>query len=293
LPSNEAENLPDNPTELAQIVADESTSDDRRNQALGKLAPLIRRLAIAVDKRFGGDLGFEFIEGAAGHYWARRKAFNPEKGSFRAWFWRVLRNRRIDFLRRRQRDRTRQASGAKLDNEPDPVETSGQAREAADADRANFAKDLRMLLDRMSWTPESETTQVDLFAVFLLQIRLAAADDVSSSLDGDEEPPDEMAKLMAENLPWRKAEEGLRFKPSYPTLRKIWAALRTDLNRPPYCVSSLALCEMLTKLLGGKLIITRDLWYHWVKRAKEIAKGKIDAEHWERFFTAWFPDRGG
>jgi RNA polymerase sigma-70 factor (ECF subfamily) len=293
LASNEAEKLPDDPTELARIIADDCTSDDRRNQALGKLAPLIRRLAKAVDRRYGGNLGFEFIEGALGHYWARRKSFDPKKGTFRSWFWRVLRNRRIDFLRKRQRDRVRQASEARLDNEPDPAETSGQAREAAEAALATLAKDRRSLLDRMSWTPESEKTQVDFFAVLLLKLRLATADGISGVLEDGEEPPDEMANLMAENWPWRKTEEGLRFKLSWPTLRKIWASLRADLNRPPYCVSIAALCEMQTKLLDGTLIVTRDLWYQWVKRAKKTAKCKIDPEDWEKFFSVWFAERGG
>lgn len=290
MPPNEAEKLPDDPTDLARIVSDERAPEDHRNQALGKLQPLIRRLAKLAENRLGGKLGSEFIEGAVTYYWERRTSFDPDEGRFAAWCWRILVNRGIDLLRSRHRERTQQASEARLANEPDLAEASGQSREAAAEALANLVKERRAFLDQMSWRPASAKA-TNYFAVFLLQLRLAMAEGIGASLDEADELPDKMAYLLAEYLPWWKAEECLRFKSSWPTLHQIWAALKADLNRPPYCVSIAALCDLLTNLLKGKLMVTRDLWYQWVKRGKDIARNRMDPEDWEWFFAVWFPDR--
>jgi hypothetical protein len=133
---------------------------------------------------------------------------------------------------------------------------------------------------------------VDYFAVLLLHLRLAVAAKLSEHIaERGQELPDAVSYLLARYVPWRGDEEDLRLKAEWPTLREVWSSLEEVLDRPPYRVSTAALCDVLTGLLGAGVAVTPDLWYQWLKRAKGMAKDRINPDDWDTFFAAWLPDR--
>jgi DNA-directed RNA polymerase specialized sigma24 family protein len=296
MPSNASEELPQNRQALARIVAGDAETPERRQRAFECLAAWILHVAEQVDGRFGGHLGQDFIGEALTLVWERLAPgplarFDPAKGEFEPWCRTVIVRRAIDVWRQQRRERARQASETALENQPDMTAVQEQSSREAEVVLQLLVEQRRVVLDEMRWQPVY-ANGVDYFGVLLLHLRLAIAERVGTEVaESDLELPDTMSYLLTRYLPWRAAEENLRFKPAWPTLGEIWLSLKECLDQPPYRLSIVMLCETLTRLLRGAGTVTPDLWYQWLKRSKTIAKGRIDAATWNAFFAVWLPDR--
>lgn len=273
--------LPDDPTELALLIQDDTVRDDVKNCALNTLnqsviQPLARKLS--PDEEFSAEaLSFVWIK------LAHEKKFDPNKGSFNSWCQVILRNRYKDFRRR-----TRRLPNL-AEEEEDAIPDSSDSDCAYGEELQRRIRELREELDHLASVFRAPQ-QVDYFAVLLLQLRLVMArmlrlhDLLSESSLG---PPSD---LIAWALPWRPGEASRSIRPVWASLGEVWEALREELDRPPYCIEAPGLCDILSRHTDGKALITADVWNQWVRRAKQQARSRVDPETWEQVFARFLPD---
>jgi hypothetical protein len=223
-------------------------------------------------------------------------SFREAEGQFEAWCWVVLCNYARD-LRRRSRDalddpRTiRVEQGAEFE--------SASARES-DWDAAGSALDVlladlrsvRRALDEVA-SRSSPAQRVDYHAVLLVKLRWVLFERLRRCF-----PVPDLATfgtktwsgLIEVCLPWHAGESDRRFKPGWPSLEEIWREVSLVIEQ----VESLSF-ERFQSILGSlsqdTTSLTPDLWHHWVKRAKDAARGTIDPCDWDRLFGRWLPDK--
>jgi hypothetical protein len=132
---------------------------------------------------------------------------------------------------------------------------------------------------------------VDLYAVLLLHLRLVAAERGGRKLSKDGLWLDDgMHAFVTHVLPWRAAEEELRFRAGFPTLARLWSALADDVNRLPCHVGNRRLCQVLSCLLdAGTQPLSLQGWAKWCDRARRRARQQLGEEAWQRYFARWLP----
>jgi hypothetical protein len=153
-------------------------------------------------------------------------------------------------------------------------------------------RSVRQILDQIAWAP-SPARRIDYYAVLLVQIRWAFFERLHGNLPSSDLVAfgvKTWSRLIESCLPWNAAEGGRRFKTGWPTLADMWAAMSGQIEQ----VESLAFEEfhsILGALSPETASLTPDLWRHWVKRAKDAAREKIDPSDWDRLFRRLLPDR--
>jgi hypothetical protein len=277
--------VPDEPTALALVVQDDKQTEAHRHAALESLDRL-------VIQRISSNLApesDEFHQEALAFIWNRlaiNRKFDPDRGRFEAWCTTILHRFHIDLERRRIRSRRRQVNDFDVEDLPDPCE--GSADHVEDLlDRMNRLLDS---LDCISAGFDATCREVDYFAVLLLQLRLAMARRIRLEPDDADLLPEKVSELITWAMPWRLGEGDRSFKPGWPVLQAVWEVVGEALNQPPFSLGAPELCDLLTQLIGRTSVVTADLWNHWVKRAKEQTRVRVDQRTWEDCFADFLPD---
>jgi hypothetical protein len=153
-------------------------------------------------------------------------------------------------------------------------------------------RDQRETLDRICPLPAT-TRGVNYFAVLLLQLRWVMAKCLSAHRAcGESALTISLAELIARCLPWSPDEDAACIKAGWPTLKAMWATLSAELCRAAPRVDAPLLCRILQPSLPEPARLTPDVWNHWVKRAKEEARRRLnDEDLWGRLFGPLLPDR--
>jgi hypothetical protein len=286
-----ADELPEEATELARIVIDPSRPLSLRDGAWARLVPIIRQVA-EQNASFCRDA----VEDAVGVVWGMldpgagggRRKYDPDRGSFRAWCAVVVYRHAVDLWRSGKcgvpglppAKCEARGAGARPDDAAE--------REAFDDILVERKEQLRAALDRLGRELGPSAHGTDYFAVLLLKLRLAMAEQVNLE-DVLEAEPRRFAEFLAWCLPWVGMEPARRFRDGWPPLSMIWTNLGECLARPPHCLDGPALCERLSRLHDA--VVTPDVWNHWVNRAKKEAQARLAADEWEGLFARFFPDR--
>jgi hypothetical protein len=286
-----ANEFTEDPTELARIVIDPARLASQRENAWNRLVPVIRR--VAEEKA-----GFcrEAVENAVGCIWEMldpgasggQGKYDPTRGNFVNWCAVVIYRHALDLQRQEKR-----RPAVLLPAECEEKGAGGRRdpaveREAHVETLLERKERLRGALDRIGPSFGSTAHGTDYFAVLLLKLRLAMAKQVVPA-DVLEAVGGHFADFLAWCLPWIGAEPGRCFRAGWPTLAAIWTDIGKRLEQPPHALDGAALCERLSCLLG--VVITPDVWNHWVKSAKNKAQSCLAAEEWQSLFAPFFPDR--
>lgn len=289
MPPYHDDDIPAVASELASLVADRNQPEERRHRALERLVPLIEENAWQTAARFPEWLRNDLREESRTIVWLRVHQFDPSLGRFEDWCRVVLHNYGVDLLRKSRKGLVRPATGGQaastavcLPATTAPEETSDQVMQRC--------RELRAVLDSITWLPPRG---VNYFAVLLVQLRLSMIrrlipNNAAQEISSEGQIPD----LVEWLLPWHPHEEQASFKSGWPSLSQLWSALRSLAGHPGSAMGAPVLCQTLDRLLPPWVRLTPDLWHHWVHRAKDNARCRLQDESiWIRCFGRLLPDR--
>ena len=274
--------FPGDATELARIVIDSDLPAFRREGAWALLVPIIQEIAQQ-------NAGFyrEALEDAVGMVWEKHRNYDPNRGSFQSWCAIVLYRHAVDLRRRNKRGAAPFPPGECEEKGAGCLDRAAESDEFVDP-LVDRMKRLRAALKRLSLAFVPSPHGTDYFAVLLLKLRLAMAEQVNPA-DVLDVGGGRFVEFLAWCLPWTGIEPARRFRAGWPPLSVIWNDLEGYLERPPHGLDGSALCERLSHLRGAA--ITPDVWNHWVNRAKKVAQSSLPYDEWETLFARFFPDR--
>lgn len=126
-----------------------------------------------------------------------------------------------------------------------------------------------------------EPDGVDYHAVFVLEVRLRLAERCADL-------PDPLISAE-ELLPWPAWVGPRRFRPGWPRLGDIWAAMRPRERIPP--AGRVALVAECVRAVGSDLCLAPATWNQWIKRAKDRVRESVGEDTWEVLFGQLFLDR--
>jgi hypothetical protein len=223
-------------------------------------------------------------------------SFREGEGRFEAWCSVVLRHYAFD-LARRSRDALDHPRTVRMEQEAGLESVSA---EETDRDSPESALDLlhtelrsiRRALDEISSEP-NPAQRVDYYAVLLVQLRWVFWERLRRCFPDPELLAFGMntwSGLIEVCLPWYGSECERRFRPGWPSLGEIWREISREIERADSFTFDKfhSILESLSQETTG---LTPDLWRHWVKRAKETARRRIDPRDWDRLFGHSLPDQ--
>ncbi|MBI2806674.1 MAG: hypothetical protein HYX68_16970 [Planctomycetes bacterium] len=277
--------LPDDPTELALVTCDDTKPEEQRSAAWQKLAVMIQAWA---NHKYGANS--ELCSEAVGWMWEKRKRFRG--GCYQAWCQVVLDRRRADLDRTRRRViGVSLSEHVKLISERPSTAQGGEDQDLLTAFR--FEADLKRLrkeIERLERCfPSPRGNGVHYYAILLVQLRLALARRLRGFAGDESNFGDHgFSDFLVAHLPWTNDE--LTFRAGWPLLREIWIALQDCLSQPPHWCNGQRFCGLINELLAGKTQLTPDVWRHWCKRAKEMARKEVTASDWDELFAPFLQD---
>lgn len=288
--------LPDEPNALAALIAAGQLDSETKNEAFRRLIPVIERIARSVNREKPGT---DIIEEAVAYIWDRLdpdsdyhgSKFDPSRGaSFTSWCYTVLKNRACDKQRAAQNVAIESASdvpaAASEGGDVAILEVGSKqgtwkpvrqqrAKEELEARRAM----LRAMLDRVADIVRERRRDL---AVILFHVRWQTGVSIWHARG-----PDALivrdVKLW---IPWRERENGLRWKPYWPTIAEVWDEM-VPLLQMDDTPTAVLMCHFIsTKWV---LSLSPGQWAQWLRRAKKIVEQSLPAEFrdlWNHFFPA-------
>jgi DNA-directed RNA polymerase specialized sigma24 family protein len=285
--------LPPDSSALACLVADARQPQDTRDRGLERLTPMIEAIARQVAGGFRSGSHHDLIAESGSIVWLRMHHFDPARGRFEDWCRVVLYHHACDVWRKANRGPVLPAAGGDEANAAMESVAMGDARDTSE-EAMDRCRELRTVLDRIVWPP---SRAVHYFAVLLLQLRLAAARHMTGEqLSRDASWRAELPQYVEWLLPWHPDEHQARLKPGWPPLEALWAAICWAIRDPAAKIEAEVICGSIAPLLPAAAQLTPDVWNHWVHRAKEQARTRVqDDAVWTRCFSRLLPDhpRGG
>jgi DNA-directed RNA polymerase specialized sigma24 family protein len=283
---------PENPEELARLAADASLPDDRRDQALRALEPLIRAVAERVARGLRGQqIQQDLCDEALAHVGMRFGQFDPEQATpLEGWLRKVLYNLGAELRRRRRRrDPLNQALPASFLAEswpanPESGPGAGTGPGDAEARLDQWVSGVREQLDRLHALPRRG---VDYLAVLLVLARLRMAGRVRRSYPQGEAPRGEVAQLVAALVPWRADEERLCFRDGCLAIGPLWHEIVPLFDAGLGGAHGLDIPRAMVEKLGAEPPVSLTLWNQWTKRARTHARQLLGQDTWDNVFATW------
>lgn len=264
---------------LACRAVDPACSPEDREAALAALASYIRGVAAgcACYIRAFAQARQDLIDQSVTHAGLALPTYDPGR-PFRPWLQVVLTRHGQTIRRHQARDAGRRAA---LEKREEPAGHS-TSEEGLGRLGERFA-DLREGLDCVAWPP---ARQVDYFAVLLVfcrveLVRLACRNRVC--------PPEEVARQVADWLPWHRQEEARSFRPGLPTLEALWGRLAPALGGN----AGLGLVHSVLNGMGPARPVSYQSLAGWSFRAREQARDLLGDEDWHGLGLAGLLDAGG
>lgn len=279
--------LPADPSLLAQLIA---TPPSRQEQVAAWEAlwsSCGQAIAQQVKARFGRYVPQDFVDHAQGRLWEKlvQGKYDWRKGTFPAWWRRVLTNRANDLYN--------EAKGkvSMADAPEPPARAEVEPYSHAEALQLSLSR-LREVLDAISGRSEL-MAQVNYYAVLLVELRRAMVQRLRERqlIPGLAKASPAFAKLkdsqaIAQMLPWRTPELSLRFRAGFATISEIWRELEPHIDAEPYDLRvDVARLHMVT---AGGAALTRDAWYNWKRHLQTRLSGLVDRETYTELFSKWF-----
>ncbi|HZW32316.1 MAG TPA: hypothetical protein VFF52_16505 [Isosphaeraceae bacterium] len=222
--------------------------------------------------------------------------FREGQGRFEAWCRVVVSHYAFDVCHRSRDALDRPGTVSLLPGE-ELVASAVDDRNPSAIDSAvrDLGRELRMVrqtLDEISWDP-SPARQIDYYAVLLVQLRWAFFERLHGGL-----PSRDLVGLEAETwsgliescMPWDANQHARCFKPGWPSLADLWWVIAEAIDQTGSLSFEQFSCGLRT-LCPETASLTPDLWRHWVKRAKDAARERMDPSDWDRLFRRLLPDR--
>ena len=198
----------------------------------------------------------------------------------------AVHNKAVDISRQNRLERAdsdsaiEKASAHRRDDDPTVKLTS-------DADYRAWTTELQSAFGFLG-QQRFDVSEVDYFAVVAVLTRSVLTKRLGkASADG----PLGMVATVERLAPWKPAERGRSFRRGWPAIGDLWDTLRNDVENPPFSVGPDVLAKRLAALSNDEVVLTRDLWYQWVRRAKKWAKTSLPENTWQLAFEPLFPNK--
>lgn len=144
---------------------------------------------------------------------------------------------------------------------------------------------LRASLDRVRWQPASARAKVDLWAVFLLNLRLTPTIRI---IERGEALLDAIVEALEAHMPWSQEERELQIRETLDLLWVLWEVCKGWAHEH----QSLSFEEVVEAINAHHRapVLTLDQWNQWRTRAKRAMEHSCDEQEmsFERLFGDLF-----
>lgn len=248
------------------LTADSAPAD--RERAAARLADLIREES-AVTRSFQHLIGRWVEEDALGYVYERLGSYRAGGPGLRAWVRAVLRNRCFSLHRQARR------RPAVILHGRDPEDRGLPATEA-EADRLFRVMNAALV----SLAADRPPADLDHAAVFAFQVLLRAG---NLAANGPRAPGRPASAEISRRLPLAERVWDSAFRPGYPPLRALWAAVTPVLDDGRR-VTGKDVCQILADRFGNCPPVTPILWLKWMERSRENARARLGESVWQDGF---------